>query len=137
MTHQIFIHFVRNAALNTCAMLCLCAAGFGLANRTSAQIVNGSFETPPPPVGGFLPAGTVPGWTVGGWSLAGSVVDNDYLSFSRLPAVDGRAVVGVTQGSISQTDTLTVGQNYLLSFYYSGLQGAPTSYPNTELDVAI
>jgi len=83
-------------------------------------VLNGSFEAPSLGVNGFaLGAGAI--WssssTPGSFGGPG-VWDDAYLSFTRIPAIDGRQVLWMPPGtSASQTISLTAGTSYLLSFF--------------------
>jgi serine/threonine protein kinase len=82
-------------------------------------IVNGDFEEPKAPFGGWssVPGGcSFPGWTVGGDS-----VDLTHTSHaaarSGIQSVD---LAGALPASITQTVATTPGKTYLLRFWYSG-----------------
>src|SRR5262245_30540208 len=92
-----------------------------------ADIMNGSFETPAVPAGGFtlFPPNVIPGWTVVG--PAGTSVGIVSGTFTQLgvmfPAQDGSQWLDLTGlGSnstegVTQSATVTAGHTYQLSYF--------------------
>lgn len=85
----------------------------------SAQIVNGSFESPELPLNGafYFPGGSsIPGWTIGGNSI--EIVGNDFwMASNGSHSVD---LTGIYAGSISQNVPTFTGVTYTVSFDMSG-----------------
>lgn len=109
----------------------IAAAGFALGSQTSAyaSLCDGSFESPPAPLGGFttLPSGTVfPSgtqcWTVVGAGnvaiVSGSAVANgiSYVASAGSQWLDLTGNGSNSLTGVEQTATTTVGQSYKLTF---------------------
>jgi hypothetical protein len=125
----------------TLSLALAASAFFAVPTIASAQVANGSFETPDvssEPCCNTVPPGTLPGWNVTGDI---NVVNGTY---SSLPpgtnlAQDGTQYLDLvgqsSQGSISQTIATVAGQVYQLSFYYSNniFGGAPLASANVSI----
>ena len=97
------------------------------AGRLDSQIVNGGFETPPPPTSLYTPYATGSSFT--GWSVVGpssanvAIVDQGYTSGGfAFPSHSGSAWLDLTglsntNSGVEQTFATTLGTTYNLTFW--------------------
>ncbi|QDV89856.1 hypothetical protein RAS2_09310 [Phycisphaerae bacterium RAS2] len=124
----------------------LAALTLALATVEGGSIVNGSFETPVVPIGGFnnYPAGStaITGWTVVG--VDSSVVNGSFtqagITFQAQNGNQWIDLAGVTSNSsssgVTQNIATTIGGVYQLSFYVGSATGGGIFFPAT-VDLSI
>jgi choice-of-anchor C domain-containing protein len=86
-------------------------------------VVNGSFETPAAPVGGFSTYGG--GADLGGWEVIGGSIDHVHDSFWSASAGEASIdMIGCGSGGVRQVLATEAGKTYTLSFDLSSNGGA-------------
>lgn len=126
-----------------------CVAGVVLASaRSEAAIINGSFETPLVPVGGFTNFGAgstaITGWTVVGVDTA--IVSGSFqqsgVTFNAQHGAQWADLAGITSNSqssgVSQNVATIIGATYSLSFWVGSTKDLVNGFffPST-IDVSI
>ena len=119
-------------------LLALALGAVAVPASAANLLVNGDFETPTPPAGGYLTfsgGDSFTGWNVVGPNAGVFLIDTDYAETGvTFPAQSGRASIDLTgyanQGpdaGISQTVSTIAGQLYTLSFWVGNADGSGNS----------